>query len=143
MRSAVRRAFAALQGWITHTMVVGTTAVAGLAVAGCSRLAAAALGMFLRGGDCRSMHHIARRRDVCHRRTLAHTGTTRSGLIVSGIVLAGLMRGKVVRTTIADATAPCPLGRGDLQFGTHRPNQLYVRHIHALAETIMGRSQLA
>ncbi|MET0320063.1 MAG: hypothetical protein ABW069_04995 [Duganella sp.] len=139
MHSAVRRAFAALQGWITRPLVVGTAAVAGLVVAGSSRLAAAALGVFLR----RSMHHIARRRHVRHRGPLAHTGTTQSGLIVSGIVLAGLMRGKVVRTTIADATAPCPLGRGNRQFGAHRPNQLYVRHIHALAETIMGRSQLA
>ena len=36
------------------------------------------------------------------------------------------MRGKVVRTTITDATAPCPLDRVNRQFKADRPNQLWV-----------------
>ncbi|MFC4930747.1 IS3 family transposase [Massilia sp. GCM10023247] len=40
--------------------------------------------------------------------------------------LRGVMRGKVVRTTIADAKAPCPLDRVNRQFKAQRPNQLWV-----------------
>jgi len=36
------------------------------------------------------------------------------------------MRGKVVRTTVADAKAPCPLDRVNRQFKAQRPNQLWV-----------------
>ena len=36
------------------------------------------------------------------------------------------MRGKVVRTTISDAKAPCPLDRVNRQFRAERPNQLWV-----------------
>ncbi|WP_288381941.1 IS3 family transposase [uncultured Massilia sp.] len=40
--------------------------------------------------------------------------------------LRGVMRGKVVRTTVADAKAPCPLDRVNRQFKAQRPNQLWV-----------------
>jgi transposase InsO family protein len=40
--------------------------------------------------------------------------------------LAGVRRGKVVRTTVPDHTAPCPLDRVNRQFKADRPNQLWV-----------------
>jgi transposase InsO family protein len=40
--------------------------------------------------------------------------------------LEGVRRGKVVRTTIPDAKAPCPLDRVNRQFRADRPNQLWV-----------------
>jgi hypothetical protein len=40
--------------------------------------------------------------------------------------LRGAVRGKTVRTTIADANAPCPLDRVNRQFKADRPNQLWV-----------------
>ena len=40
--------------------------------------------------------------------------------------LRGAMRGKVVRTTISDSKAPCPLDRVNRQFKAERPNQLWV-----------------
>ncbi len=40
--------------------------------------------------------------------------------------LRGVMRGKVVRTTISDSKAPCPLDRVNRQFRAERPNQLWV-----------------
>lgn len=40
--------------------------------------------------------------------------------------LRGVVRGKVVRTTIGDAKAPCPLDRVNRQFHAERPNQLWV-----------------
>ncbi|UJB64357.1 IS3 family transposase [Acidovorax sp. YS12] len=40
--------------------------------------------------------------------------------------LRGVVRGKVVRTTIGDAKAPCPLDRVNRQFRAERPNQLWV-----------------
>ena len=40
--------------------------------------------------------------------------------------LRGVVRGKVVRTTVADAKAPCPLDRVNRQFKAQRPNQLWV-----------------
>ena len=40
--------------------------------------------------------------------------------------LRGARRGKHVRTTIADAKAPCPLDRVNRQFNADRPNQLWV-----------------
>jgi putative transposase len=40
--------------------------------------------------------------------------------------LRGVMRGKVVRTTVSDAKAPCPLDRVNRQFRAERPNQLWV-----------------
>ncbi len=40
--------------------------------------------------------------------------------------MRGVRRGKVVRTTIRDANAPCPLDRVNRQFKADRPNQLWV-----------------
>ena len=40
--------------------------------------------------------------------------------------LRGAVRGKVVRTTVADAARPCPLDRVHRQFNAERPNQLWV-----------------
>ena len=40
--------------------------------------------------------------------------------------LRGMIRGKVVRTTISVAKAPCPLDRVNRQFKADRPNQLWV-----------------
>ncbi len=40
--------------------------------------------------------------------------------------LRGVVRGKVVRTTISDNKAPCPLDRVNRQFKAERPNQLWV-----------------
>jgi len=40
--------------------------------------------------------------------------------------LRGVIRGKVVRTTVADTAAPCPLDRVNRQFTASRPNQLWV-----------------
>ena len=40
--------------------------------------------------------------------------------------LRGVMRGKVLRTTISDNKAPCPLDRVNRQFRAERPNQLWV-----------------
>ena len=40
--------------------------------------------------------------------------------------LQGARRGKTVRTTVPDASAPCPLDRVNRQFKADRPNQLWV-----------------
>ena len=40
--------------------------------------------------------------------------------------LAGVVRGKVVRTTVQDGKAVCPLDRVNRQFKAQRPNQLWV-----------------
>lgn len=40
--------------------------------------------------------------------------------------LQGIRRGKVVRTTVPDTSAPCPLDRVNRQFKAERPNQLWV-----------------
>jgi transposase InsO family protein len=40
--------------------------------------------------------------------------------------LRGAVRGKPVRTTVADPKAPCPLDRVNRQFRAERPNQLWV-----------------
>ena len=40
--------------------------------------------------------------------------------------LRGAMRGKTVKTTVADSRAPCPLDRVNRQFKADRPNQLWV-----------------
>ncbi len=40
--------------------------------------------------------------------------------------LRGVMRGKVVRTTVGDSKAVCPLDRVNRQFRAERPNQLWV-----------------
>ncbi len=38
----------------------------------------------------------------------------------------GVVRGKVVRTTVSDGNAPCPMDRVNRQFYAERPNQLWV-----------------
>jgi transposase InsO family protein len=40
--------------------------------------------------------------------------------------LRGVIRGKTVRTTVANAAAPCPLDRVNRHFKAERPNQLWV-----------------
>ena len=40
--------------------------------------------------------------------------------------IQGVRRGKVVRTTISDSSAPCPMDRVNRQFRADRPNQLWV-----------------
>jgi transposase InsO family protein len=40
--------------------------------------------------------------------------------------LEGVRRGKKVRTTVPDTSAPCPLDRVNRQFQADRPNQLWV-----------------
>jgi|TARA_R110001583_G_scaffold90485_1_gene232414 transposase InsO family protein len=40
--------------------------------------------------------------------------------------LRGVLRGKVVRTTIGDSKAQCPLDKVNRQFRAERPNQLWV-----------------
>jgi transposase InsO family protein len=40
--------------------------------------------------------------------------------------LRGVVRGKVVRTTNSDSSAPCPLDKVNRQFRAERPNQLWV-----------------
>ena len=40
--------------------------------------------------------------------------------------LQGVHRGKVVRTTLSDMMAPCPLDRVNWVFKADRPNQLWV-----------------
>ena len=40
--------------------------------------------------------------------------------------LQGVRRGKIVRTTIPDTSAPCPLDKVNRQFRADRPNQLWV-----------------
>ena len=46
--------------------------------------------------------------------------------LMRGAGLRGVIRGKRVRTTVADAKAACPLDRVNRQFRAERPNQLWV-----------------
>jgi transposase InsO family protein len=63
-------------------------------------------------------------------RQLAREGTTVARCTVERLMrrqgLRGVMRGKVLRTTISDGRAPCPLDRVNRQFLADRPNQLWV-----------------
>ncbi|MBH2008546.1 MAG: IS3 family transposase [Xanthomonadaceae bacterium] len=63
-------------------------------------------------------------------RQLAREGVTVARCTVERLMrrlgLRGVMRGKVVRTTISDSKAPCPLDRVNRQFKADRPNQLWV-----------------
>jgi transposase InsO family protein len=45
--------------------------------------------------------------------------------------LRGVMRGKVMRTTISDSKAPCPMDKVNRQFRAERPNQLWVSDFSA------------
>ena len=46
--------------------------------------------------------------------------------LMRGLGLRGVRRGKVVRTTVGDHKAPCPLDKVHRQFRAERPNQLWV-----------------
>jgi putative transposase len=63
-------------------------------------------------------------------RQLGREGTTVARCTVERLMrrqgLRGVMRGKVVRTTISDSKAPCPLDKVNRQFKADRPNQLWV-----------------
>ena len=63
-------------------------------------------------------------------RQLAREGTATARCTVERLMkrlgLRGVMRGKVVRTTISDRKAPCPLDKVNRQFKAERPNQLWV-----------------
>ena len=63
-------------------------------------------------------------------RQLAREGTPVAKCTVERLMrrqgLRGVMRGKVVRTTVSDRKAPCPLDRVNRQFKADRPNQLWV-----------------
>jgi transposase InsO family protein len=63
-------------------------------------------------------------------RQLAREGTAVARCTVERLMrrlgLRGVMRGKVVRTTISDSKAPCPLDKVNRQFRAERPNQLWV-----------------
>ena len=63
-------------------------------------------------------------------RQLAREGMSAARCTVERLMrrigLRGVMRGKVVRTTISDNKAPCPLDKVNRQFRAERPNQLWV-----------------
>ena len=63
-------------------------------------------------------------------RQLIRKGTTVARCTVERLMrrqgLRGVMRGKVVRTTISDSKATCPLDKVNRQFRAERPNQLWV-----------------
>jgi putative transposase len=63
-------------------------------------------------------------------RQLAREGTAVARCTVERLMrrggLRGVMRGKIVRTTISDSKAPCPLDKVNRQFRAERPNQLWV-----------------
>ncbi len=46
--------------------------------------------------------------------------------LMRGIGLQGVIRGKPVKTTVADKTAPCPLDRANRQFFAPAPNMLWL-----------------
>ena len=56
--------------------------------------------------------------------TASRSGLTVTARLMRRLGLRGVMRGKVVRTTISDAWAPCPLDRVNRVFKADRPNQL-------------------
>ena len=63
-------------------------------------------------------------------RQLAREGTAAARCTVERLMkrlgLRGVIRGKVVRTTISDRKAPCPLDKVNRHFKADRPNQLWV-----------------
>jgi transposase InsO family protein len=63
-------------------------------------------------------------------RQLAREGTAVARCTVERLMrrqgLRGVMRGKVIRTTISDSKAACPLDKVNRQFCAKRPNQLWV-----------------
>jgi putative transposase len=63
-------------------------------------------------------------------RQLAREGTAVARCTVERLMkrlgLKGVVRGKVVRTTVSDRNAPCPMDRVNRRFRADRPNQLWV-----------------
>ncbi len=63
-------------------------------------------------------------------RQLAREGTAAARCTVERLMrrlgLRGVMRGKIVRMTISDSKASCPLDKVNRQFRAERPNQLWV-----------------
>ena len=55
--------------------------------------------------------------------------------------LQGVRRGKVVRTTISNSKAPCPLDRVNRQFRAERPNQLWVSDFSAPCRRRLQRQE--
>jgi len=53
-------------------------------------------------------------------------GRCRVERLMRRLGLQGVRRGKVVRTTVSDTSASCPLDRVNRQFKAQRPNQLWV-----------------
>ena len=49
--------------------------------------------------------------------------------LMRGMGLQGAIRGKRVKTTVSDASAPCPLDKVKRQFQAARPNALWVSDI--------------
>ncbi len=63
-------------------------------------------------------------------RQLTRAGTAAARCTVERLIkrlgLRGVMRSKVVRRTISDRKAPCPLVKVNQQYKAERPNQLWV-----------------
>jgi len=59
-------------------------------------------------------------------RQLRREGTVMARCTVKRLIRRAGLRGKVVRTTVPDAKAPCPLDRVNRQFKSQRPDQLWV-----------------
>ena len=56
--------------------------------------------------------------------------------------LHGVRRGKSVRTTTPDTSAPCPLDRVNRQFQAERPNPLWVSDFTYVSQPVGGLKQL-
>lgn len=69
-------------------------------------------------GAVNAWHQLAREGPVVARCTVAR--------LMCRLGLRGVMWGTVIRTTISDAKAPCPLDRVNRQFRAERPNRLWV-----------------
>ena len=79
-------------------------------------------------------------------RQLAREGTVVARCTVERLMrrlgLRGVMRGKVVRTTMSDSKAACPLDRVNRKFCAERPNQLWVSDF-TYVSTWQGRLYVA
>ena len=53
-------------------------------------------------------------------------GRDRVARLMRRLGLEGVRRGRRVKTTVSDKTAPCPLDKVNRQFTAHRPNRLWV-----------------
>lgn len=63
---------------------------------------------------------------ICSALQIAPSGYRRHAVGIQGV-----RRGKVVRTTVSDSAAPCPLDKVNRQFRAERPNQLWVSDLKA------------